>query len=66
MEKVLQEQGTHPKFHKPKKLKDEADFCILHYAGKVHALTLQTLSLGWSSGLVTTPLPKVPSVVVGD
>lgn len=35
MEKVLQEQGTHPKFFKPKKLKDEADFCIIHYAGKV-------------------------------
>ncbi|XP_056308923.1 myosin-9-like isoform X1 [Danio aesculapii] len=35
VEKVLQEQGTHPKFHKPKKLKDEADFCIIHYAGKV-------------------------------
>uniref|UniRef100_A0A8B9RC26 Myosin-9 n=1 Tax=Astyanax mexicanus TaxID=7994 RepID=A0A8B9RC26_ASTMX len=35
VEKVLQEQGTHPKFFKPKKLKDEADFCIIHYAGKV-------------------------------
>ncbi|XP_072561093.1 myosin-9-like isoform X1 [Paramormyrops kingsleyae] len=35
VEKVGQEQGTHPKFHKPKKLKDEADFCIMHYAGKV-------------------------------
>ncbi|XP_056144693.1 myosin-9-like isoform X2 [Lampris incognitus] len=35
VEKVLQEQGTHSKFHKPKKLKDEADFCIMHYAGKV-------------------------------
>uniref|UniRef100_A0A667ZW38 Myosin-9 n=1 Tax=Myripristis murdjan TaxID=586833 RepID=A0A667ZW38_9TELE len=35
VEKVVQEQGTHPKFHKPKKLKDEADFCIMHYAGKV-------------------------------
>ncbi|XDV12194.1 hypothetical protein PO909_000912 [Leuciscus waleckii] len=35
VEKVLQEQGTHPKFHKPKKLKDEADFCVIHYAGKV-------------------------------
>ncbi|CAG5897401.1 unnamed protein product [Menidia menidia] len=34
VEKVLQEQGTHPKFFKPKKLKDEADFCIIHYAGK--------------------------------
>uniref|UniRef100_A0A4W4HPL0 Myosin-9 n=1 Tax=Electrophorus electricus TaxID=8005 RepID=A0A4W4HPL0_ELEEL len=37
VEKVLQEQGTHPKFFKPKKLKDEADFCIIHYAGKVRA-----------------------------
>lgn len=36
VEKVLQEQGTHPKFFKPKKLKDEADFCIIHYAGKVN------------------------------
>ncbi|XP_069381002.1 myosin-9-like isoform X2 [Paralichthys olivaceus] len=35
VEKVLQEQGTHPKFLKPKKLKDEADFCVIHYAGKV-------------------------------
>ncbi|XP_012681221.1 myosin-9 isoform X1 [Clupea harengus] len=35
VEKVLQEQGTHPKFFKPKKLKDEADFSIIHYAGKV-------------------------------
>ncbi|KAL2100932.1 hypothetical protein ACEWY4_002693 [Coilia grayii] len=35
VEKVLSEQGTHPKFFKPKKLKDEADFSIIHYAGKV-------------------------------
>ncbi|CAG5947120.1 unnamed protein product, partial [Menidia menidia] len=35
VEKVAQEQGTHPKFQKPKKLKDDADFCIMHYAGKV-------------------------------
>ncbi|XP_067353616.1 myosin-9-like [Channa argus] len=35
VEKVVQEQGTHPKFQKPKKLKDDADFCIFHYAGKV-------------------------------
>lgn len=31
----MQEQGNHPKFQKPKKLKDDADFCVLHYAGKV-------------------------------
>ncbi|XP_004065556.1 myosin-9 isoform X2 [Oryzias latipes] len=35
VEKVAQEQGNHPKFQKPKKLKDDADFCIIHYAGKV-------------------------------
>ncbi|XP_004071883.1 myosin-9 isoform X1 [Oryzias latipes] len=35
VEKVFQEQGTHPKFFKPKKLKDDADFSIFHYAGKV-------------------------------
>ncbi|XP_077411933.1 myosin-9-like isoform X1 [Vanacampus margaritifer] len=35
VDKVVQEQGTHPKFFKPKKLKDEADFSIIHYAGKV-------------------------------
>ncbi|XP_063058096.1 myosin-9a [Engraulis encrasicolus] len=35
VEKVCQELGDHPKFHRPKKLKDDADFCITHYAGKV-------------------------------
>uniref|UniRef100_A0A8C6LDP7 Myosin-9 n=4 Tax=Nothobranchius TaxID=28779 RepID=A0A8C6LDP7_NOTFU len=35
VEKLAQEQGNHPKFKKPKKLKDDADFCVLHYAGKV-------------------------------
>ncbi|KAJ8264053.1 hypothetical protein GJAV_G00144530 [Gymnothorax javanicus] len=35
VEKVVSEQGSHPKFHKAKKLKDDADFCIIHYAGKV-------------------------------
>uniref|UniRef100_K7FYE1 Myosin-9 n=1 Tax=Pelodiscus sinensis TaxID=13735 RepID=K7FYE1_PELSI len=34
VEKVMQEQGNHPKFQKPKQLKDKADFCIMHYAGK--------------------------------
>ncbi|XP_057599323.1 myosin-9-like [Hippopotamus amphibius kiboko] len=34
MKKVVQEQGTHPKCQKPKQLKDKADFCITHYAGK--------------------------------
>ncbi|KAJ3615221.1 hypothetical protein NHX12_018789 [Muraenolepis orangiensis] len=35
VEKVVQEQGSSPKFQKPKKLKDDVDFCIFHYAGKV-------------------------------
>uniref|UniRef100_A0A8D0ACR4 Myosin-10 n=1 Tax=Sander lucioperca TaxID=283035 RepID=A0A8D0ACR4_SANLU len=35
IDKVLQEQGTHTKFQKPRQLKDKADFCIIHYAGKV-------------------------------
>uniref|UniRef100_A0A670J7N6 Myosin heavy chain 14 n=1 Tax=Podarcis muralis TaxID=64176 RepID=A0A670J7N6_PODMU len=35
VEKVTQEQGTHPKFQKPRQLRDKADFCIIHYAGKV-------------------------------
>ncbi|XP_029768671.1 myosin-9 isoform X2 [Terrapene carolina triunguis] len=35
VEKVVQEQGNHSKFQKPKQLKDKADFCIMHYAGKV-------------------------------
>ncbi|CAM4331613.1 unnamed protein product [Leuciscus chuanchicus] len=35
VEKVLQEHRKHSKFHKTKKLKGEANFCIIHYAGKV-------------------------------
>ncbi|KAL1005922.1 hypothetical protein UPYG_G00065670 [Umbra pygmaea] len=35
IDKLVQEQGTHPKFQKPRQLKDKADFCIIHYAGKV-------------------------------
>ncbi|KAJ8363458.1 hypothetical protein SKAU_G00122890 [Synaphobranchus kaupii] len=35
VDKLVQEQGTHPKFQKPRQLKDKADFCIIHYAGRV-------------------------------
>lgn len=38
IDKVLQEQGTHSKFQKPRQLKDKADFCIIHYAGRVCTL----------------------------
>lgn len=37
MEKVAQEQGSHPKFQRPRQLRDQADFSVLHYAGKVGA-----------------------------
>lgn len=35
VEKLIQEQGNHPKFQKSKQLKDKTEFCIMHYAGKV-------------------------------
>ncbi|XP_029456202.1 myosin-10 isoform X2 [Rhinatrema bivittatum] len=35
VDKLVQEQGSHSKFQKPRQLKDKADFCIIHYAGKV-------------------------------
>uniref|UniRef100_A0A8C5JUN6 Myosin heavy chain 11 n=1 Tax=Junco hyemalis TaxID=40217 RepID=A0A8C5JUN6_JUNHY len=35
VEKLIAEQGNHPKFQKPKQLKDKTEFCIMHYAGKV-------------------------------
>lgn len=36
VEKLMKEQGSHPKFMRPKTLKDKSDFIIVHYAGKVH------------------------------
>lgn len=35
VDKLIQEQGSHTKFQKPRQLKDKADFCIIHYAGRV-------------------------------
>ncbi|XP_078108924.1 uncharacterized protein myh14 isoform X2 [Sander vitreus] len=35
VEKLSTEQGSHPKFFKPKQPRGEADFSIIHYAGKV-------------------------------
>ncbi|KAG8432953.1 hypothetical protein GDO86_017281 [Hymenochirus boettgeri] len=35
VEKVIQEQGNHIKFQKPKQLKDKTIFTLVHYAGKV-------------------------------
>ncbi|XP_043736754.1 uncharacterized protein LOC122679972 [Cervus elaphus] len=36
-ENVVQEQDTHPKFQKPKQLKDKADFCIIHFTGNMRS-----------------------------
>ncbi|XP_071402203.1 myosin-10 [Centroberyx affinis] len=35
VDKLSAEQGSHPKFFKPRQLRHEADFSIIHYAGKV-------------------------------
>uniref|UniRef100_A0A8C5AWC8 Myosin heavy chain 11 n=1 Tax=Gadus morhua TaxID=8049 RepID=A0A8C5AWC8_GADMO len=35
VEKLMNTQGNHVKFSKPKQLKDKTEFAVLHYAGKV-------------------------------
>ncbi|KAG5279031.1 hypothetical protein AALO_G00105350 [Alosa alosa] len=35
VEKLVNTQGNHTKFSKPKQLKDKTEFSVLHYAGKV-------------------------------
>ncbi|MEQ2160655.1 hypothetical protein GOODEAATRI_001704 [Goodea atripinnis] len=50
VEKISSEQGSHSKFYKSKQPRGEADFSIIHYAGKVfllffvHILCLQDCS----------------------
>ncbi|TSK34818.1 Myosin-10 [Bagarius yarrelli] len=36
VDKLSAEQGSHPKFFRPRQLREEADFSIIHYAGKVN------------------------------
>lgn len=38
VEKLCSEQGNHSKFYKSKQPRGEADFSIIHYAGKVYIL----------------------------
>lgn len=45
VEKLVQEQGSHSKFQKPRQLKDKADFCIIHYAGKVRTLRINSIRM---------------------
>ncbi|MBN3303892.1 MYH11 protein, partial [Amia calva] len=35
VDKLVSEQGAHPKFQKPKQLKDKTEFSVHHYAGRV-------------------------------
>ncbi|XP_051576348.1 myosin-10-like [Myxocyprinus asiaticus] len=35
VDKLSAEQGSHPKFMRPRQIKEGADFSIIHYAGKV-------------------------------
>ncbi|XP_029927553.1 myosin-10 isoform X2 [Myripristis murdjan] len=35
VDKLAAEQGSHPKYYKPRQPRQEADFSIIHYAGKV-------------------------------
>ncbi|XP_072345328.1 myosin-11-like [Scyliorhinus torazame] len=41
VEKLVQEQGNHPKLQKVRHLKDKADFCVIHYAGRKVAYSEQ-------------------------
>ena len=50
VEKLCSEQGSHPKFQKPKQLKDKTEFSIIHYAGKVPAECPRGLSIPGDPG----------------
>ncbi|KFV61545.1 Myosin-11 [Dryobates pubescens] len=47
VEKLISEQGNHPKFQKPKQLKDKTEFCIVHYAGKIFDTALFLNASAW-------------------
>lgn len=71
VEKLCSEQGNHPKFQKPKQLKDKTEFSIIHYAGKVSATCPKVPSVlggGDSGGMLRVgitweqPNPKTSGV----
>ncbi|XP_023385435.1 myosin-11-like [Pteropus vampyrus] len=50
VEKLCSEQGNHPKFQKPKQLKDKTEFSIIHYAGKQRqAKAVPSRTYSWNS-----------------
>uniref|UniRef100_A0A4W3IIK6 Myosin, heavy chain 11b, smooth muscle n=1 Tax=Callorhinchus milii TaxID=7868 RepID=A0A4W3IIK6_CALMI len=68
VDKVVQEQGSHPKFAKPKQLKDKGDFCVVHYAGKVpyNAENWLTKNMDPLNDNITMLLNQSPDRYVGE
>ncbi|NXL30572.1 MYH11 protein, partial [Glaucidium brasilianum] len=68
VEKLCQEQGNHPKFQKPKQLKDKTEFCIMHYAGKVtyNATAWLTKNMDPLNDNVTSLLNQSSDKLVAD
>nr|XP_020451645.1 myosin-11 isoform X2 [Monopterus albus] len=68
VEKLLNTQGNHVKFAKPKQLKDKTEFSILHYAGKVdyNATAWLTKNMDPLNDNVTTLLSNSSSQFVQE
>eukprot|EP00064_Thunnus_orientalis_P007044 superscaffoldBa00000761_g7063 len=68
VEKLLNTQGNHIKFAKPKQLKDKTEFSILHYAGKVdyNATAWLTKNMDPLNDNVTSLLMNSSSMFVQD
>ncbi|XP_063790444.1 myosin-11 isoform X2 [Pseudophryne corroboree] len=68
VEKLIQEQGNHIKFQKPKQLKDKTIFTLVHYAGKVDydATSWLTKNMDPLNDNVTSLLNQSSDKFVGD
>uniref|UniRef100_A0A3Q3H118 Myosin, heavy chain 11a, smooth muscle n=1 Tax=Kryptolebias marmoratus TaxID=37003 RepID=A0A3Q3H118_KRYMA len=68
VEKLMNTQGNHMKFAKPKQLKDKTEFSILHYAGKVdyNATAWLTKNMDPLNDNVTSLLSNSSSQFVQD
>uniref|UniRef100_A0A3B5LYJ1 Myosin heavy chain 11 n=1 Tax=Xiphophorus couchianus TaxID=32473 RepID=A0A3B5LYJ1_9TELE len=68
VEKLMNTQGSHVKFAKPKQLKDKTEFSILHYAGKVdyNATAWLTKNMDPLNDNVTALLNNSSSLFVQD
>uniref|UniRef100_A0A671WHM6 Myosin, heavy chain 11a, smooth muscle n=1 Tax=Sparus aurata TaxID=8175 RepID=A0A671WHM6_SPAAU len=68
VEKLMNTQGNHIKFAKPKQLKDKTEFSILHYAGKVdyNATSWLTKNMDPLNDNVTSLLSNSSSQFVQD